>query len=321
MPTSYMAASFGNPADYYYPPSFVNHAFPPPPPSHPHHQHYHQLQHHQHHHHPPPPPPATTFYPSRPMPPPPPPPHAFITTDQELCDYLYHMGFVQGACTDTVVTVGHCQKEAHALMLGRSPKLQQLLSAQGKKKKKQLSLGDAPLTATEEVVHTAIAHFYRPLHQQDILYLFARPRTLLGLLDFAAYLELHPLCAMIYDALNHEWTLDTIVFWLPYLELGASADTASVAHATHFLTAVLPAQLDAFGPDNNYIDLAHVYAHLPLPLLKRCIEHEKLTARDPMQRLHFAKQVLALRDDDGTKATLRFDDGNVSVMLIPAQST
>lgn len=238
---------------------------------------------------------------------------------------------------DTYLTLPGIQKtySVHALIVARSPTLQRVLNSTKKKNNKyhlDLATAAKPTTSTfmtEEAVHAVLGHLYRPMTHPDIMYLFARPRVLLSILDVADFLDIQPLTAMIYEALSHEWTLETILFWLPYLSGGGGAASD---YGVHYLTHTLPQQLDAFyqpppplvneNNSNNYMDLAHVYAHLPPHgLLERCIEADALPVRDPMQRFEFAKQVMALRKqwmdaDDGISVALRFHQGEVAVRVI-----
>ncbi|KAI9301822.1 hypothetical protein BJ944DRAFT_270893 [Cunninghamella echinulata] len=290
-----------------------------------------------------------------------------ITIDQEYGDYLYQYGFKQGRFADTVVEVTQINKSfsLHAIILARSSIFFGLLQEEKNKMNHQqhhpikknkikyhLTFHDLPSSVTEEVMTTVLSHLYRPMTIQDIMYLFARPRNLLAMLDVADYLDIQSLTSMIYDALRHEWNFETILFWLPYLDQTTSTITppmdknenenekgdeknknkkngnnqkhstmsASMSFGIHYLTQTLPVQLESFYGD-NYMDLAHVYSHLPLGLLEKCIEHDHLCVRDPMQRFEFAKKVIALREsmleaNDGVSVTLRFNDGEVSVKVI-----
>ncbi|CAO3588458.1 unnamed protein product [Absidia cylindrospora] len=277
-------------------------------------------------------------------PPPPPPPSAM---DQEYCDFLYHAGFLQGRLADTLVDIPSIHKTypLHALVLARSPTFHGMLVSDQTSKRTVSSGGrkrytirltaqhHLPSSVTEEAVAATLGHLYWPMTHQDVMYLFARPRTLLSILDMADFLEMQPLTSMIYEALSQEWNVETILFWLPYLAPPPTTtkdegQSASLAFGIHYLTQTLPHQLDAFYND-NFMDLAHVYAHLPLGLLEPCIEAEGLNVRDPMQRLAFAKQVMAncqqwMEMDDGLSVALRFNNGEVAVRVIhppqPAQS-
>ncbi|KAI8329677.1 hypothetical protein BC941DRAFT_442539 [Chlamydoabsidia padenii] len=252
------------------------------------------------------------------------------TTDQEYCDFLYHVGFLQGRLADTFLTIPALNKtySLHALVVARSPTLHRLLVSTDQQQqsttktgnKYRLEITDMPGSVIEEALYATLGHLYRPMMLPDIMYLFARPRVLLSILDVADYLDIQPLTMMIYDALGHEWNLETILFWLPYLS--SSSSGASFDYGVHYLTLTLPQQLESFHYNGDYMDLAHVYAHLPPHgLLERCIEADQLPVRDPMQRLDFAKQVMALRKqwmevDDGISVALRFNHGEVTVRVI-----
>ncbi|CAO3651294.1 unnamed protein product [Cunninghamella blakesleeana] len=343
----------------------------PPPP--------HLTTLHLQHHPPPHPPPPPPHHHHSPHPPPPQlfpqqqqqQPHQqqqpmmnpnIITIDQEYGDYLNQYGFKQGRFADTTIEVPQINKSfsLHAIILGRSPVFFGLLQQEQnkwnnnndikkKKKKYHITLDDLPTSVTEEVMTTVLGHLYRPMTIQDIMYLFARPRNLLAILDVADCLDIQSLTGMIYDALRHEWNFETISFWLPYLDqttvthhlsmdnnnnnnnnngeekktnsfIKKSSMSASMSFSIHYLTQTLPVQLESFYGD-NYMDLAQIYSQLPLSLLEKCIEHEHLCVRDTVQRFEFAKKVIALREtmleaNDGVSVTLRFDNGEVSVKVI-----
>ncbi|KAI9271825.1 hypothetical protein BDA99DRAFT_557037 [Phascolomyces articulosus] len=219
------------------------------------------MTHHHAHHppHPPPQPPQQPFFPSMGPPamtapavvtaaaaaqaPPvtggPPPPHqsqhqqstttatslynnTHPTLDQSYCDYLYHVGFLQGLFSDITVNVPAVQKSyaLHSLILTRSPLLYRRLLSLGVHHHQQQHplVMDLDIVVSPETVHTIIGHLYRPLTQQDLFFIVnENPQICFELLDATQELELEALQNQLLNTLGRSFTQNTVFYWISAL--------------------------------------------------------------------------------------------------------
>ncbi|KAI8377625.1 uncharacterized protein BYT42DRAFT_614291 [Radiomyces spectabilis] len=279
--------------------------------------------------------PAQSFYQA--MPPPNPvavTPMYSHAAAQEYCDYMFNVGFKQGLFSDITVTVPTLEQTMalHCLALSRSPVLYRRLS---ESTEPSMELNVSPAVSVEGLHHT-LGHLYRPLtHQEIVLLLNDKPAVCLEIVDVAEQLEMD-LTDFVLNVVSNSLEPANIYFWLNALQPFRAKHWASVFE--HRLVVCLcqhlATQLDAFNyevrSNNTYIsssklppftqnvlDLAQVFAQLPLEFLKRCLGQPDLAAgRDPMQRFEFAKQVMAIRQrqgNDDMSVALRFDNGVINV--------
>ncbi|KAI8391410.1 uncharacterized protein BYT42DRAFT_193540 [Radiomyces spectabilis] len=285
---------------------------------------------------------------------PPPPPHfqTVYNTEQgpqAYCDYTYHIGFMQGYFSDINVVIPGLSKPyaLHSLNLSRSPVLRRRLAQLDPHQPRLLEL-DLPVSA--ETLHTVIGYLYKPLTQHEVFYLVSeKPRLCVELLEATEELELDGLLDMLLHALGQSLNQSSIHYWItqmhPFRDKQRRWVEAMEQRIIHFLTVGLSVQLDAtpstirmtgninighhsadgYMPSKRplaraLMDLADIYAALPVTYLKRCLEHEELPVQDTIHRYCFAKEVLAQRAQkygkSGVSVILRFEHGQSKILVV-----
>ncbi|KAI7857227.1 hypothetical protein BDC45DRAFT_533133 [Circinella umbellata] len=144
------------------------------------------------------------------------------TPDQNYCDYLYHVGFLQGLFSDITVNVPAVQKSfaLHSLILTRSPILYRRLVNLGVHHHHQQHplIMDLDIAASPETIHTIIGHLYRPLTQQDLFFIVnEKPQICFELLDATQELELEALQNHILHVLGMSLNQNNVFYWISSL--------------------------------------------------------------------------------------------------------
>ncbi|KAF7727064.1 hypothetical protein EC973_008027 [Apophysomyces ossiformis] len=259
------------------------------------------------------------------------------------CDYLYHVGYLQGQFSDVNLTVPRLQKTyaLHSLIISRSPEIYRRLTQNPHSI--ELDLDISP-----EALHTILGHLYKPLSHHDLCYFASeKPRVCAELLDAAEQLGLDQLLDRTLHIVAQSLSQSSVYYWITAMHSFNDKHRRWVEsldhHLVQYLTIGLATQLEAFSttvkmsggayiggihaygympsktpPTRGMMDLAHVYAVLPLDYLKRCLEHVDLPVQDAIQRYHFAKQVLTIRENlgkHGLSVVLRVD-GEANLLIV-----
>ncbi|KAG0163667.1 hypothetical protein DFQ30_011200, partial [Apophysomyces sp. BC1015] len=241
------------------------------------------------------------------------------------------------------LTVPRLQKTyaLHALIISRSPEIYRRLV-------QNPHTIELDLDVSLEALHTVIGHLYRPLSHHDLCYLASeKPRICVELLDASEQLGLEQLVERVLHIVAQSLTQSSVHYWITATHTFNNKHRrwteALEHHLVQYLTIGLATQLEAFSttvkmsggacigriqafgympsktpPTRGMMALAHVYAVLPLDYLKRCLEHTDLPVQDAIQRYHFAKQVLTLRESHGKhglSAVLRVD-GEANLLIV-----
>lgn len=255
------------------------------------------------------------------------------------------MMIIIGHFSDITVSFSSVQKSyaLHRLILARSPMIyRRLMTDTRVQHEKFLELD---IAASFETIHTIIGHLYRPLGYQDLHFIVnENPHLAAELLDAAQEFELDMLSHHLLHLVQHCMNQNTVFFWMDAI-LSRQHQTwlDMVDHyIVHYLTVLLPHQLGSFSSSSpsqetsndtssssslrfgdctpvlsskqplddkatsSTMDLAQLYADLPVKYLKRCLEHEELAVGSSstttlIQRYHFALQVLQYREQKGKR--------------------
>ncbi|KAI9311300.1 hypothetical protein BX666DRAFT_1996862 [Dichotomocladium elegans] len=284
----------------------------------------------------------------------PPPPYSTPPPDQPAygyCDFLYHVGFMQGYFSDIKVNfpIQQTSYALHSIVLARSPFFYRRLLSSGGAEDGMGRL-EIEVHGSHEALHTALGHLYRPLAQQDLCYIVSeRPQVAAELLQLSDELELDLLQHQILLISTQNLNQHSVYFWISVLV----AQTARKPwmdvldyHIIQFLTSILPGQLDAFpthseeheqiislgsttaatvaAKNPGVMDLVHIYAGLPTSYLKRCLEHKDLCVTNVLQRYVFATQVLRAREQMGQRdlsVAMQFQSkGDADILLVKRPS-
>ncbi|KAI9016450.1 hypothetical protein CLU79DRAFT_763972 [Phycomyces nitens] len=263
---------------------------------------------------------------------------------QDYCDYLYHVGFLQGQFSDIHIVFPTLQKSyaLHSLVLSRSPAFFRRLSQpHGKSLEIDLDL-------SSEAIYTVLSHLYRPLSYGDVCFTVnENPRVALELLEATEELEMEGLSDMLMHSINQHLNQISVYHWIRLLRSFSGSQKRWIEtlqhHLVQYLTHRLVNQLEAFPigakmtggicigqneafgymptktpPLRGMVELARAYSLLPESYMKLCLEHEDLPVQDMIQRFHFAKQVLMFREQRGKQnitAVMRFDQ-NPCVLIV-----
>ncbi|ORX60453.1 hypothetical protein DM01DRAFT_1404718 [Hesseltinella vesiculosa] len=252
---------------------------------------------------------------------------------QTYCNYLYHVGFLQGNFSDITLSIPSIGKQfaLHSLIMSRSPTLYRQLLAQ--------TPSQEPMVMTlehkgigEEAFQVVLTHLYRPLTHPELLYLVTERASLaLEMMRLSDEWELPLKDMLLHTLLSHGQSEASAREWArllaPHLE-NQTRDAKPLLswlrplddQLVQFLIRGLPAKLEAFSTSvrmsgglligkhqaNGYMasktpalrginDLANVYATLPWIYLKHCLEHPDLPVQDTIQRYWLAGKVLDRR--------------------------
>ncbi|KAG2228055.1 hypothetical protein INT45_012079 [Circinella minor] len=175
--------------------------------------------------------------------------------DQNYCDYLYHVGFLQGLFSDITVNVPAVQKSfaLHSLILTRSPILYRRLVNLGvhhHHHQQHPLIMDLDIAASPETIHTIIGHLYRPLTQQDLFFIVnEKPQICFELLDATQKLELEALQNHILHVLGMSLNQNNVFYWISALLSISQQQRKRLwtdlldQQIVHYLTFGLPKQL------------------------------------------------------------------------------
>ncbi|KAI9308493.1 hypothetical protein BJ944DRAFT_156175 [Cunninghamella echinulata] len=192
------------------------------------------------------------------------------TGSQTYCNYLYHVGFLQGHFSDITVSIPSIAKTfaLHSLIVSRSPYLyKRLLELEQQDEGASLIELDYG-TALVESFHTIFTHLYRPLSRQDITY-FAneKPQVCLELIDLAEYLEIPLKETLLHAILSQGFNENSALLWSlhlkPYIIIDSKISLKKSSsneqqqylkpwvrsideHLLQYLTRGLPTKLEAF---------------------------------------------------------------------------
>lgn len=263
-------------------------------------------------------------------------PHQDAVRD-DLTGLFLSLPLLVGQFSDTTVSIPRLSKtfRLHSLVLSRSPYLYRCLV--DRPSVIELTAPRGPTIAAYDLI---FSHLYRPLSHSDIHYLAAgNPPLYLQLLSVAEDLELDGLKMTLVHVLASSHLDET---WAPHLVpyLSSSSDwiKAVDTRLLDYLTRELPRrrqQLDncffsvgqrtmtwigKHRPDDGEgwvcrpSELSHIYAALPVPYLKRCLE--RLPVQDALQRYQFAKQVLQQTHNGKITLGLRFTKQHGMVVIV-----
>ncbi|CAO3622983.1 unnamed protein product [Cunninghamella blakesleeana] len=145
------------------------------------------------------------------------------TGSQAYCNYLYHVGFLQGHFSDVTISIPSISKTfaLHSLIVSRSPYLyRRLLDLQQQQDEDESSFIELDYgPALIESFHTIFTHLYRPLSRQDIAY-FAneKPQVCLELIDIAEYLEIPLKDMLVHAILSQGFNENSALLWSMHLK-------------------------------------------------------------------------------------------------------
>ncbi|KAI8070919.1 hypothetical protein BC940DRAFT_175452 [Gongronella butleri] len=146
-------------------------------------------------------------------------------TYQSYCNYLYHVGFLQGFFSDVTVSIPSIDKEfaLHSLVISRSPTFYRLIHHQQQQQQQQSKQDDDEATSvltlplenvSVEAVQMVLQHLYRPLAPADVLFLVSEHAALvLEVLMVADYLELPLKDMLLHTLLSNGFKEASAVEW------------------------------------------------------------------------------------------------------------